>query len=501
MEIKAIVADITGVRAGAIIVSHFEGQKRPGNDAAAVDNALGGAILRLIRQGEIKGKLNEVTLLHSLGKLPSGRVAVLGLGKKRELSVGKVRGAVAGACRYLRQKGVDSIATAALGAGINGISEESAAQAITEGARLGLYTFRRYITKKEDDFGEIKQLLVAGRDKKPLGRGIARGEITAGAANWARDLVNEPANFMTPAQMAASARKLAKEFGLRVEVLGREEMAKLGMGGLLGVAQGSQQPPRFIILSYRGRDSGDVDLALVGKGITFDSGGISIKPAEGMDEMKGDMAGGAAAMAATSAIARLKAKINVTALVPATENLPSGSAMKPGDIIKAMNGKTIEVVNTDAEGRLILADALSYAVKLGAKAMVDVATLTGACRIALGMVCSGAFSNNQGLADKVIASGKEAGELIWQMPMYDEYKEHIKSDVADIKNVGNRHAGAGAITAAKFLEEFAAKTPWVHLDIAGTSDSDKEKGYLVKGATGVPVRTLVNLALSLTKQK
>jgi leucyl aminopeptidase len=213
------------------------------------------------------------------------------------------------------------------------------------------------------------------------------------------------------------------------------------------------------------------------------------------------MAGGAAAMAATSAIARLKAKINVTALVPATENLPSGSAMKPGDIIKAMNGKTIEVVNTDAEGRLILADALSYAVKLGAKAMVDVATLTGACRIALGMVCSGAFSNNQGLADKVIASGKEAGELIWQMPMYDEYKEHIKSDVADIKNVGNRHAGAGAITAAKFLEEFAAKTPWVHLDIAGTSDSDKEKGYLVKGATGVPVRTLVNLALSLTKQK
>jgi len=267
---------------------------------------------------------------------------------------------------------------------------------------------------------------------------------------------------------------------------------------LLGVAQGSQQPPKFIILSYKGSNSDKVDAALVGKGITFDSGGISIKPSEKMSDMKGDMAGGASVMATLIALAWLKPAINVTALVPTTENLPSGTALKPGDIIKAMNGKTIEVLNTDAEGRLILADALSYAKKLGAKAIIDVATLTGACMVALGNICTGAFSNNQELTDKVIAAGNETGELIWQLPMYDEYKEQLKSDIADIKNIGGRYGGA--ITAAKFLEEFINGTPWVHLDIAGTYDTDKEKGYLVKGATGVPVRTLVNVILSLAKK-
>jgi leucyl aminopeptidase len=499
MEIRAVVADITDIKDGAVIISHFEGQKKPDGDTVAVDKALDGAISQLIKQGEIKGKPNEITLLHSLGRLPAGRVAIVGLGKKQELNVNRVRGAVAEAGRYLRPKGMDSIATNALGAGINGISEESAAQAVTEGALLGLYTFRRYMTKPGNGPGEIKRLLIAGREKKRLEQGIARGSIMAEAANWARDLVNEPANYMTPGQMAASARQLAESYGLKVEVLEKEQMAAMGMGALLGVAQGSQQPPKFIILSYKGKAADDVDVALVGKGITFDAGGISIKPSEGMAEMKGDMAGGAAVMASVSALARLKARINVTAIVPATENLPSGTAMKPGDIIKAMNGKTIEVLNTDAEGRLILADALSYATKIGAKAIIDVATLTGACRAALGTLCSGVFSNNQELANKVIAAGNETGELAWQLPMYDEYKEHIKSDVADIKNIGNRYAGA--ITAAKFLEEFVAKTPWVHLDIAGTSDTDKEKGYLVKGATGVPVRTLVNLASSLAKQR
>jgi len=240
-------------------------------------------------------------------------------------------------------------------------------------------------------------------------------------------------------------------------------------------------------------------VALIGKGITFDSGGISIKPSEKMDEMKGDMAGGAAVMAAISAIAQLKPKINVMAVIPATENLPGDSALKPGDILTAMNGKTIEIISTDAEGRLILADALGYVKKLGAKSIVDVATLTGACRVALGDVCSGAFGNNQELVDKVIAAGAEAGELIWQMPMYEEYKEQNKSEVADIKNVGGRYGGA--ITAAQFLAEFAGDTPWVHLDIAGTSMREKERNYLVKGATGVPVRTLVNLVLSLAQER
>jgi leucyl aminopeptidase len=497
MEIKAVVDDIVKVKAGAIVVNYFEGAKRPEGDTAAVDKALDGAISQLVKQGDIKGKLNEITLLHSLGKLPATRVMVTGLGKKPELSINKVRGAVAETCRWLRQKHVDSIAIVAQGAGIKGIDLASSAQAVTEGALLGLYAFRRHITKKDDEFGEIKEFLIVGREKPRLEQGITRGRILAEAANWTRDMVNEPANYMTPSQLAESARQLAKSYGLTVEVLDREQMAAAGMGALLGVAQGSQQPPKFIILSYKGADSDEIDVALVGKGITFDSGGISIKPSEGMADMKGDMAGGAAVMAALSAVAQLKTKINVTAIVPATENLPSGSALKPGDILTAMNGKTIEVLNTDAEGRLILADALSYAKKIGAKAIIDVATLTGACRVALGTVCSGAFSNNQGLADKVIAAGNETGELTWQLPMYDEYKEQIKSDVADIKNIGGRYGGA--ITAAKFLAEFIDNTPWVHLDIAPTSESDKDKGYLVKGATGVPVRTLVNLVLSLAK--
>ena len=269
------------------------------------------------------------------------------------------------------------------------------------------------------------------------------------------------------------------------------------MGALLGVAQGSQQPPKFIVLRYKGGDSKETDMALIGKGITFDSGGISIKPSEGMGEMKGDMAGGAAVMAAISAIAQLKPKTNVMALIPATENLPGGSALKPGDILTAMDSKTIEIISTDAEGRLALADALGYAKKHGAKSIVDVATLTGAMRVALGDICTGAFGNNQELIDKVIAAGAEAGEKIWQMPMYEEYKEQNKSEVADIKNTGGRYGGA--ITAAQFVAEFAGDTPWVHLDIAGTSMTDKQRNYLVKGATGVPVRTLVNLALSLAK--
>ncbi|HUV56827.1 MAG TPA: leucyl aminopeptidase, partial [Dehalococcoidales bacterium] len=250
-------------------------------------------------------------------------------------------------------------------------------------------------------------------------------------------------------------------------------------------------------LQYKGGGSDEIDIALVGKGITFDSGGISIKPSQGMEEMKGDMAGGAAVMVAMSAIAQLKPKINVMALIPCAENLPGGNSIKPGDVLTAMNGKSIEIISTDAEGRLILADALGYAKKHNVGSIVDVATLTGACRVALGDVCTGAFTNNQELVDKVIAAGVGAGELIWQMPMYEQYKEQNKSDVADIKNIGGRYGGA--ITAAQFLAEFVVDTPWVHLDIAGTSLSDKERNYLVKGATGVPVRTLVNLVLSLAK--
>ncbi len=498
MEIKAIAGDIVKIEAGAIILYLFEETEYLNGDLAAIDNTLDGAISRLISQGEITGKLNEVTVIHSLGKIPAARVVITGLGKKHELSRDRVRRTVAETCRHLRQKRIDTLASAAPGVGIADITLEQSAQAVTEGAVLGVYSFRRHMTKKAES-GEIKELGLVEADETKLfnvERGCHKGRVLAEATNLARDMVNEPANFMGPGHMAEVAARLAKTHQLELSVLERKQMQELGMGGLLGVAQGSRQPPKFIILRYQGRDSGEVDLALVGKAITFDSGGISIKPSEKMEEMKGDMAGGAAVIAAMSAIAQLEPRTNVAAIVPAAENLPDGNALKPGDILTAMNGKTIEIISTDAEGRLILADALAYANKLGARFVVDVATLTGAMMVALGDIYSGVFGNNQGLIDKVITAGAEAGELIWQMPMHDGYKEQLKSDVADIKNVGSRWGGA--ITAAQFLAEFVGDTPWVHLDIAGTSLSGKQQGYYPKGATGVPVRTLVNFVLSLT---
>ena len=365
MEIKVAAGDIAQIKTDAIIVNLFEGMERPEDDTATVDKALDGAISQLISQGEIKGKLNQITVIHSLGKLPAARVVVVGLGKQPELSLNKVRGAVAETCRLLRQKGVKSIATIAQGAGVSGITVAGAAQAITEGALLGVYSFRRHQTK-EAEHGEIEQLTLVDADESKipgLEQGCHKGKILAEATNLARDMVNEPPNYMTPTDMAEMAAKLAETYGLELSVLEREQVQELGMGALLGVAQGTRQPPKFIVFHYKGGDSKVTDVALIGKGITFDSGGISIKPSEGMGEMKADMAGGAAVMAAIAAIAQLKPKINVMALIPATENLPDGSALKPGDILTAMGGKTIEIISTDAEGRLILADALGYAKK------------------------------------------------------------------------------------------------------------------------------------------
>ncbi len=500
MEIKVTTGDISQIQADAVIVYFGEGTESPDGAAAVLDKALDGAISRLIRQGEIKGKLNEITLIHSLGKLPADRVVVVGLGKPAALTAPKIRGAVAEACRYLRKKGVASIATVAGGAGLNGISLEAASQAATEGARLGLYTFRKHKTKANDNGGEIRQYLIVGeaKDIDALEAGSRKGSILAEATNLARDMVNEPANLMTPTDVAKTADKVAKLHRLEINVFEEKEMKEMGMGGLLGVARGSRQAPKFAVLRYRGGDPGEKPVALIGKGITFDSGGISIKPSDKMEEMKGDMAGGAAVIGAISAIAQLKPNINVLAIIPATENLPDGNALKPGDVLTALGGKTIEIISTDAEGRVILADALGYAIKEGARYMVDVATLTGACVVALGKICTGAFSNNQEIADRLITASQEAGEMTWQMPMFDEYDELNKSEVADIKNVGGRWGGA--ITAAKFLAEFAGDTPWVHLDIAGTSLSDKESGHLVKGASGAPVMTLVNFVLALAEK-
>jgi leucyl aminopeptidase len=497
MKVTAVTGDITKTAADAIIVNLFEGTKQPGGATAAVDKALGGAITKLIKSGEIKGKQGELTLIHTMGKIKPAKVLVIGLGKKDDLTPNVIRNVTAEACRYLRRTQVKEIATILHGAGAGGIDPEKSAQAITEGAMLGLYTFRRHKSKKDEN-GDINKLFIVTPDKKvlpKLKKGCEAGRILAEAAIMARDLDNEPSNYMTPTDLANAAKKIADEFDLECKVFEKKDMEKMGMGGLLGVACGSTQPPKLIVLKYQGDKRSKRTIGLVGKGLTFDSGGISIKPSEGMGDMKGDMAGGAAVISAMRAIAELKPRVNVTAIVPATENMPSGCACKPGDVLKASNGKTIEVVNTDAEGRVILADALSYARKLGLSPVIDVATLTGACHVALGGHYSGGLTNNQKLIGQVIKAGEEAGERIWQLPLHDDYKEANKSDIADVKNSGGRYGGA--ITAAQFLHEFIEDTPWVHIDIAGTSTSDKDKGVVVKGETGVIVRTLVNFVLSL----
>lgn len=499
MEIHVTGGDIALSTADSLLVNLCEGADGPGDATMAIDRALDGAISDLMADGEIRGKRGEITILHTLGKLQARRVVVLGLGKEAEVSTDHIRAAVAEAVRLLRRAGSRQIASILHGAGKLGIEVEHSAQATVEGALLGLYRFHDYRRDRKVDPDPEQFILVESEHGRLAGaeRGAQRGEIMAAAANLTRDLANQPANFMTPSDLAAAAQKIAAETGLGCTVLDRPDMERLGMGGLLGVAQGSQQPPKFIVLHYRGAEKGDPDLALVGKGITFDTGGISIKPAEGMETMKTDMTGGASVIAAMGAIARLGPRINVVGIVPSTENMPSGTAYKPGDVVRAMNGKTIEVVNTDAEGRVVLSDGLSYARSLNARRIVDIATLTGAITVALGSHRSGAFTNNEAWLAQVTQAADRTGEKLWPMPLDDDYKDQIKSEVADLKNTGGRPAGS--ITAALFLAAFAEDTPWVHLDIAGTARASRTRGYVTEGSSGVPARTLIELALSLAE--
>ena len=500
MKTSVVSGDIAAQKVGAIVVNLFEGVTAPGGATGAVDRALDGAISRLIEEGETKGKKGEMTLVHTLGKMAPSRVLVAGLGKPSDFDADAVRGVSAEACRYLRRLGVDMVATVAHGAGAGGIDARSAGQAVAEGSILGLYRFGKYKSSDEDAWG-IEDLTIVESDSSritELEAGVSEGSLVAEATNLCRSMANEPANFMTPTQMAEVALDVSREAGLEVDVLDRPQMAELGMGAFLGVAQGSQEPPKLIVLRYQGDpDSPSNNLGLLGKGITFDTGGISLKRSENMGAMKGDMAGGASVICAMKAIGKLGPKLNVTGIVAATENMPGGKAQRPGDIVRAMNGKTIEIDNTDAEGRLVLADAVAYATSLGLDRLVDVATLTSAIVVALGKVCTGAFGNDEKLMAQVLEAGKQVGERAWQMPMFDDYKEQFKSSVADIENTGGR--AAGSITAAQFIGEFAADAAWVHLNIAGTARTERTRGDDPKGATGVPVRTLVQLALDLAR--
>ena len=458
----------------------------------AMDAILDGTLQALAEDGELTGKRNEIRVVHSLGRSPARRLLLAGLGNPAQIDLDRVRHAAAAAARYARSLANGDLAVALAGAPLAHLDEADLAQAVPEGVLLGLYRFDRHLNPKEAPH-QIGTLRLLGTDQAKLERGQEIGTILAEATNFARDLANEPSNLLTPTELAARAEALAGETGLAFELLEEADAASLGMGSFLGVAKGSHQPAKLILLRHRGGPNGDPGPALIGKGVTFDTGGISIKPSANMAAMKQDMSGGAAVIAALGAIARLQAPLDVTAIVPATENMPGGNAIKPGDVLQAMNGKTIEVLNTDAEGRLILADALAYANHLGYSPLLDVATLTGACAVALGTTTTGLMTNDDLLGSEVIAAGRRAGEKIWQLPMFEEYDELIKSPVADVKNTGGRYAGA--ITAAKFLATFAGDTPWVHLDMAGTDDADKDSGATVKGATGVPVRTLVHWLL------
>jgi len=442
----------------------------------------------LVDSGEVAGKPLELTILHHVNGVAATRVVLAGAGKKEKFTSGDLRKLVAAAVRLLRGKSVKKVA-------FEPDPDHSGPEFISaavEGAVLGNFEPDRL--KTVDPKKSIDQFTVV-ISADGAAQAAERGRIIAEAQNFTRNLVNEPANLLPPSAMAAAARQMAFEFGLECEVLEQSQMAELGMGALLGVSQGSAEPPAFIVIGYRPATTptSKAHLGLVGKGVTFDTGGISIKPSDGMEKMKYDMAGGAAMIGAMRAIAQLKPAIPVTAFIPCVENMPGSKAQRPGDIVTAMSGKTIEVLNTDAEGRLILADALAYARKQGCTHLVDAATLTGAIVVALGHLNVGLFSNDDAMRDRVLQASKAEGERMWPMPLDDDYKEYLKSAFADMGNIGGRWGGA--ITAAMFLKEFAEETPWVHLDIAGTAWMDDAKPYIAKGPTGLPVRTLVRLAM------
>jgi leucyl aminopeptidase len=460
------------IEADALIVLVAEGAKEARFGAA-----------ELCESGEVAGKSQEFTLLHNVPGIAAKRVLLAGSGKTEKFDPAEMRNLVGAAVRFLKPKGIKRIAIALEGAS----SGPDFTAAAVEGAILGDYEPDRLKTGEKKSLDSVA---ISGGDEAA----VKRGQILADAQNFARAMANEPANLLTPMKMVEAARAMSAESGLECEVLEQKQMEELGMGALLGVSQGSAEPPALIVIRYKPAAAKSKDhLALVGKGVTFDTGGISIKPADGMEKMKYDMCGAAAMMGAMRAIAQLKPAVTVTAFMPCVENMPGSRAQRPGDIVTAMSGKTIEVLNTDAEGRLILADAMAYARKQGVTHMVDAATLTGAIVVALGHIHVGLFSNDDAMRDRVLKAAKAEGERMWAMPLDDDYKEYLKSAFADLGNIGGRWGGA--ITAAAFLKEFAEDTPWVHLDIAGTAWLDDAKPYMAKGPTGLPVRTMVRLAL------
>ena len=459
---------------------------------AACDAALDGCLTRLAESREFRGKAATTRLLHTLGKLPAEQLLLVGLGKRAELTCERLRQAAGSAVKALRSARIASFANALH----LSLTLPGALEAATVGALLGSYAFEQYKTKKRDErFGFVGMTLLLPEDinADEARDRIERVRVICEGVRLARDLVSHPGNVVTPRYLAETARELAGRYALECQVYERAELEELGMNALVGVGKGAAEPPRLIVLKYQGAGPKERPVVLVGKGITFDSGGISLKPGAGMEEMKTDMAGAAAVLGAMAVAARLKLPVNLVTIVPTAENMPDGTAFKPGDVLTSLSGTTIEITNTDAEGRLILCDALHFAQRFKPAALIDLATLTGACVVALGHEASGLMGNEQRLVDALKRAGEQCGERLWQLPLWDEYGEVMKSDIADLKNSGSRDGGC--ITAGWFLKQFVGSTHWAHLDIAGTAWCAKDRPYCPKGASGVGVRLLVEFLL------
>ena len=496
MQITLETRPFAALETEALVTYVFENGDASQGRIAELDKLTGGLIGQLSKGGELTGKNLEMTLLHAPAGLKAARLLLVGAGKRDQFNSATLRKIVGAALRYLKTRSVHNFTFAIR----EGEATEEASQAISEAALAADFETDKYKTdKKNDKFVEGMTIAGYSEAEKLAGeKGIVRGRIIGEAQNFTRELVNEPSNKLTPRILAEKAEAMAKEAGLAIEVLDENKISELKMGALLSVAQGSVEPPRMIVITYTPANPkpGAPVIGLVGKAVTFDTGGISIKPADGMEKMKYDMAGGATMIGIMRALAALKPNVKVICVVPSTENMPGGRAQKPGDIQTAMSGKTIEVLNTDAEGRLILADGVHYAKQLGATHLVDAATLTGAIVVALANINVGVFGSDQAWTDKLLASAKAAGEKMWQLPMDEEYRELIKGSFADIQNIGSGKGG-GSITGAWFIREFVGDTPWIHLDIAGTAWNDEAKPWLAKGPTGVGLRTLVHLVTSL----
>jgi leucyl aminopeptidase len=495
MRTELTFANLSGIKTELLAVLAADAQTGKGPDAKpapvllTTDAAVKAAAAAVLGSGEYKAGSNETLLLHAPAGLAAKRLLIVGLGKQAKATVHSVRNAAGTAVRFTKPRGIRELVFALPEA--EALLPGPCARAAAEGAIVGDYDADTYRSDRTDVSVQSFTLITpAGADKKAVEAAFGEGVIVGGSQNFTRALVNEPGNKLTPTILGQRAAAMAAEVGLNAEVYSTEKLHELKMGAFWSVSQGSEEPPALIVVRYEpeGVKDGPV-LGLVGKGITFDTGGISIKPSDNMEKMKYDMAGGAAMLGAMRAIALLKPKVRVIGIVCAAENMPDGKAQKPGDVQTAMSGKTIEIINTDAEGRLVLADGLAYAKQLGATHLIDAATLTGAIGVALGKVFAGAFSNDEGTYGKFEAALGVSGEQFWRMPLGDEYAELIKSDIGDIKNTGGRFGGAS--TAAEFLRVFAEETPWIHLDIAGMAWVDDARPYIAKGPSGVGVRSIL----------